>query len=180
MAIKLFIFSQELAISSGKESLTVSIIQSAARNKFNMLQPALKAFKEKDKKALSHFEDAYPSYLEHLMQNEPNKSEIVGKIVDEPEIKINLTSNRSDLTSYTQQNSPQENKDAVETFFNERTKRPKKTKKTVVSKGVLPEVLLSVEKDIDDAVYKSLKDKGFIKSDFDSDEESNTGKEAKK
>ena len=67
LAIKLYMFSQELAISSGEEKLSTSIIRSAAKTKFSLLQPVLNALKNKDKAALAKFEDAYPTYLQQSL-----------------------------------------------------------------------------------------------------------------
>lgn len=91
LVIKLFMFSQELAISSGREEINSSIIRSAAKDKFNLLKPVIKAFKDKDKTALIKFEDAYPVFLQDFIAESDESNQIIGEILNEPEIKIDLT-----------------------------------------------------------------------------------------
>lgn len=92
LVIKLFMFSQELAISSGREEISSSIIRSAAKNKFNLLKPVIKAFKNKNKEELVKFEDAYPVFLQDFIEKSSAPSQIVGEVLNEPELKIDLTS----------------------------------------------------------------------------------------
>jgi hypothetical protein len=156
LAIKLFMFSQELAITSEEEKLTSSIIRSAAKNKFNLLQPALRAFKNKDKKALRQFEDAYPTYLEQLLKDS-NPPKVTGEVSNEPEIRIVL----HDKNGSEENNSASENKAAVEEFFKEAIKSKAKTLPT---KGGLLETFQNIEKTDIHNVYEALKDKGFVKT----------------
>ena len=92
LAIKLFMFSQETAISSEQEEINSSVIRATAKNKFRLLQPVIKAFKNKEKEALKDFEDAYPAFLLDLIVTPLKPNQIVGAVCNEPEIKINLTS----------------------------------------------------------------------------------------
>jgi AAA domain len=160
LAIKLFMFSQELAITSEEEKLTPSIIRSAAKNKFNLLQPALRSFKNKDKKALSQFEDAYPTYLEQSLKDS-NSPKIKGEVSNEPEIRIILHDKNGDKEN----NSDSEHKEAVEEFFKVNIKKTQKSKaKKPTTEGGLLETFQSVEKPDIHNVYEALKDKGFVKT----------------
>lgn len=98
LAVKLFMFAQERAITSEEEKLSASIIRSAARDKFNLLQPALKAFREKDKAALADFEDAYPEFLKVVLLEKTSQQQIKGEIVEAPEFKILLPSEPENQT----------------------------------------------------------------------------------
>lgn len=71
IAIKLFMLSQWRAIDTGKEMITPSIITSVARDRLQLLQPALKALKTGDKNKIAKFGDVYSSlsvndYFEEL------------------------------------------------------------------------------------------------------------------
>jgi ABC-type oligopeptide transport system ATPase subunit len=174
LAIKLFMFSQELAISSGEEKLTTSIIRSAAKAKFNLLQPALRALKNKDKKALATFEDIYPTYLrQSLVDNLPILTNLNGEITNEPEIKIVLNNQSKKEISNPEANhhdnkTDSENQMAVEEFFSQ--KGLKESRKNISSatrdssKGILLNIYSSIEKPSPKSVYEALKAKGFISS----------------
>jgi len=174
LTIKLFMFAQELAISSGQEKLTASVIRSAAKAKFNLLQPALKALKNKDKKALATFEDIYPTYLRLSLTNDSTVPQVIGEIINEPEIKIVLNgqsgkeNNTSEKSSH--KNEPKsENQLAVEEFFKEKTAKSNKarantSKANSSSKGVLLDIYESIEIPDSKSIYEALKVKGFIGS----------------
>ena len=147
LAIKLFMFAQEHAITSGEEKLTPAIIRSAAKDKFNLLQPALKAFKEKDKSALADFEDAYPKFLKVYLLDEDKQPELSGEIIDEPEFRILLDTPQkaeNDLT-----NTQSENQKAVEEFFKNTASKTVTNKKSSEMKSskenaILPNIFKSV------------------------------------
>lgn len=170
IAIKLFMFAQELAITSGKEKITASIIRSAAKDKFSLLQPILKAFKAKDKTALSKFEDAYPTYSSQSLFREPISQKITGEVRNEPEIRIVLNNQTSNAQKDSQENQTEsENQMAVEEFFKQKTVKPvkSKTKSSKIktsSKGILLEIFNSVENPDSENIYEALKEKGFVRS----------------
>lgn len=168
LAVKLFMFSQELAITSGQEMLTSSIIRSAAKAKLTMLQPVLKALRNKDKRALSHFEDAYPTYLEHLLKTQSSTPQILGAVTNEPELRIVMHEKDESKETGANLDSGQETKEAVEEFFSEKTTKDRKTRikpeKPAPPKGGLLDTFQSVKNPNNDSVYEALKEKGFVKS----------------
>lgn len=171
IAIKLFMFSQELAISSEEEELTTSIIRSAAKAKLNLLQPALKAFKNKDKKALEQFEDAYPIYLRQSLTNSSTSQVIIGELSNEPHIRIVLNNEEVNTTQKdNQENQTQaENQMAIEEFFKQKTvksakSKTKSSKNRTSSKRVLLDIFSSGENSDSEKIYEVLKEKGFVRS----------------
>lgn len=170
LAIKLFMFSQELAITSGAEKITGSIILSAAKNKFNLLQPALKALKSKQKKALDQFEDIYPSYLKELEAQKLQLIDVIGEISNTPEIRINLKPKSSNGT---EQNTLQETPNTTSEAAKEETskeshsrskKRISKTKNVNLPKDGLLEIHQSINEKGKGDIYEALKEKGFIQT----------------
>jgi hypothetical protein len=181
LAIKLFMFSQERAITSGEEEITSSIIRSAAKDKFNLLQPALKAFKDKDKEALSNFEDAYPEFLKVILLEKSDQPEIIGIVVDEPEIKTLLNSEteskfetESNNETYLQ-NEKQllETQMAIENFFQSKISKTGNLPKKQEAQGILPSIFKSIESPNSKKIYDALKKADFIQSgtEFLSDKE---------
>lgn len=171
IAIKLYMFSQELAISSGLEKLTTSIIRSAAKAKFNLLQPVLVALKNKDKKALAKFEDAYPKYLQQSLIDQPKSNLIViGKVEQEPEVRIILSdkSSQSEINSCNDEVFDNINPDENDT--NKKVQKAKRDKnvssKNKSSHGILTGIYNSIERPDSKNVYEALKSKGFIHSNF--------------
>lgn len=165
LAIKLFMFAQERAITSKVEELNSSIIRSAAIDKFNLLQPALKAFKDKDKEALSNFEDAYPEFLKvTLFEEENDQMDISGAVTEEPEIKILFRTETNNLEqSLTGDQLCLETQMAVEDFFYAKTSKPTKSHRKEV-KGILPSIFRSVTTPDSENVYNAMKNAGYIKS----------------
>ena len=94
LAIKTFIFAQQRAIESGEEKITAAIIRSVAKDKFKMLRNALKAMKNKDKRALFLYEDLYPVFKDNAGIR---TLEIIGEVANAPEIKAKLDSKIDDL-----------------------------------------------------------------------------------
>lgn len=98
LAVKAYMLTQERAIETDGEMVTTSIIRSVIKDKFRMLEPALKALKSKTKNALARFEDAYPQFLEQYVKkslkstrkNPSEKWQIEGVITSEPEIRVLL------------------------------------------------------------------------------------------
>lgn len=167
LAIKLFMFSQERAITSGEEKLTASIIRSAAKDKFNLLQPALKAFKEKDKTALANFEDAYPKFLKvDLLEKKP-QPQLTGEIIEEPKFKVLLDSiPLSETELGVKENyAGTETQQAIAEFFhnnNSKSSKRSTSKNRGKSNGVLLEIFDSTENTDKTSIYCSLDKAGFI------------------
>ncbi len=170
LAIKLFMFAQERAITSGEEKLTPSIIRSAAKDKFNLLQPALKAFKNKDKTDLAKFEDAYPKFLKDNIFSQTYCPQITEEIINEPEIH-NLvdTEDKQDKiltpTNGSSNNQTIDDSKKVDAKFlqykNSQSKR-QSTPNNVKAKGILPNIFQSVENPSKENIYFALTEAGFI------------------
>lgn len=91
LAVKTFIFAQQRAIESGKEKITASIIRSVAKDKFKMLQHALKAMKNKDKRSLEYYEDLYPVFKDSAFQTVT----ISGELANAPEVQAKINNEAS-------------------------------------------------------------------------------------
>lgn len=175
LAIKLYMFSQELAISSGEEKLTTAIIRSAAKTKFNLLQPVLIALKNKDKKALAKFEDAYPAYLQQSLISVPeNKIKLSGKIKQEPEVRILLNNEAEQSKINPHKNEVNsENVAPSENNTNEELLQAKDEKsapsKNEYSSRTLTDIYNSIDNPDSTNVYEALKTNGFIKIDLTSE-----------
>lgn len=150
LAIKAYRFAQDRAIETGKEFLDANIIKSAALDKFKIIRPALNAFKNKDKKAFKHFEDAYPLFLEKYihLENAPELT-IEGHIKEEPEIKAALEESKKNSLKQKDSDSS-----------NTKTGNKKKAKKPV--EGVLPQVTKDIEKNKEKTAYEALNESGHI------------------
>lgn len=161
LAIKAYMFSQERAIELNKD-LNATIIRSATRDKFQIIRPAIEAFRKKDKGAAKIFEDAYPELLEKYMpkysdwtsdKHSPipiiTKLEVTGEITNEPEIQALI----SDKTLFDDSNNRQSKSKGVK-----KNTKPK-------SKGVLPSVVENSDIQTNNSFYKALNDSGFIAMD---------------
>lgn len=153
LAIKAYRFAQERAIETGKEFLNVDIIRSAAQDKFKIIRPALDAFKNKNKNAFKHFEDAYPSFLERYihLKNTPEPT-IEGAIIEEPEIKAALEESKINSSKHKSSYSPNTKKG------NRKTKKP--------VDGVLPGITKDIERNKEKSAYEALNDSGYITPTF--------------
>jgi hypothetical protein len=159
LAIKAYMFSQERAIELNKD-LNASIIRSAARDKFQIIRPAIEAFRKKDKKAIKTFEDAYPEFLEKYMSNYSDwksnkppqnsaitKLEMTGEITNEPEIQA-IISDKTFLQESIIDKSPTKSK-----AINKNSK-PKPG-------GVLPSLVENLDTQTSNSFYETLNEFGF-------------------
>lgn len=155
LAIKAYMFAQERAIETGREIINAQIIRSAAKDKFQIIRPALEAFKQKDKRDIRMFEDAYPKFLEKFLypdppkNNSPSQTEVVGQITDEPEIK-SVLNKKSENKKSDKSESP--------------STKSRKTAKKIV-KGVLPEITDQVDKNQTNSSYDALNNSGYVAPD---------------
>jgi hypothetical protein len=60
LAVKVYMLAQIRAITTGKETLTDTIIRSVAADSLRLLQPMLTALRSGNRLKLQHFEDIYP------------------------------------------------------------------------------------------------------------------------
>ncbi len=120
LAIKAFIFAQQRAIETKKEKIDASIIRSVVKDKFKMLQNALKAMRDKQKNALECYEDLYPAF-----RNQTSiQSNITGELARSPEVMAK-TNNKSISVNETSKNieaistgQTKENKGRILSFEN--------------------------------------------------------------
>lgn len=159
LAIKAYMFAQERAIETGKETITKGIIRSAAKDKFQIIRPAIEAFRKNDKTAIKKFEDAYPTFLEKYFYSEdsrqdknpqpspPPKPEIIGVVASEPEVALMVKKSNS----------------RRETSGSSYKKRGQRSKKPVG--GTLPGITGDGSENPGKTVYETLNDSGHIVGD---------------
>lgn len=130
LAIKTFIFAQQRAIETKQEKINASIIRSVVKDKFKMLQNALKAMRDKQKQALLLYEDLYPVFKNHT----GIQPDIVGELADSPEIQAknnnSAGSSESEKDEAKVENNNSENDGKVLSFkqnknSNSRNSKPK-------------------------------------------------------
>ena len=180
LAVKAYMLAQERAIETGKEIVTDAIIRSVAKDKFRMLEPALKALKSKTKNALARYEDAYPQYLGRYIEGvskpiakevSPDLLQIEGEIASAPEI-ISFFKNSKKGKNTKVSNSNEKN---YEIFDEKKTPimnfeiwlkefEKSNSQATEGKKGVLPAIFASLENVSSKTIYQALKDANFIRS----------------
>lgn len=154
LAIKAYRFAQERAIATGNEVIDADIIKSAAMDKFKIIRPALDAFKNKDKMAFKHFEDAYPLFLRKYIQEESSLNATVeGAINEEPEIKAAVEESKK--------NSSKPKDSGSSTV----TKKGKEKKAKMPVEGILPDITKGVAENQGKTVYEALNESGHITPD---------------
>lgn len=162
LAIKLFMFAQELAISSKVETLSSSIIRSAALQKFNLLQPALKALKTKNVAALNAFEDAYPHYLRQLTSDDLRRMDLEGVIKDQPETRVVIAPVEKKKTvvsgSSESKDGLVDSKAAIKEFFKKKIENKREPKE-----NVLLQILLSIPDPTTANVFASFEEKSYVR-----------------
>ncbi|QGS68170.1 hypothetical protein CV093_04540 [Oceanobacillus sp. 143] len=57
LVIKIFVYSQQLAIENGKEELSIDLIKKLAKEKFRLLQPMLEAIRSGNPHKIAKYED---------------------------------------------------------------------------------------------------------------------------
>lgn len=90
LAIKTFIFAQQRAIETNIEKINASIIRSVVKDKFKMLQEALRAMRDKQRNALEKYEDLYPKFKQNHTGIQPD---IIGELARSPEIQAKINNN---------------------------------------------------------------------------------------
>lgn len=88
-AVKIYMLAQVRAITTGKETITESIIRSVAKDSLRLAQPILSALKTGDIQLLHSFEDVHPINITSFMQEAQYNTKVVGKISSSPVIKKN-------------------------------------------------------------------------------------------
>lgn len=164
LAVKLYMFSQERAIDSGKEEITPIIIRSAAKDKFNLLKPVLDALRMGDKHTLQRFEDVYKAMLEasqpalsvnsdnndHSSSVQENRNEAISNNEGTTKTHSKFSKSTSSKVGETTPNpSDQENH--------------KKNKPSRRGGGNRTGLIESVRKDPELTAYESIKKAGYIR-----------------
>lgn len=90
LVVNLFIQSQLLTLSLGKERLAIKIVKQAAKRSLKILQPSLKALETGDPEKLKKFEDLKPNWMDidAFIKNLPEDSKIEGSLHKEHERAI--------------------------------------------------------------------------------------------
>jgi hypothetical protein len=179
-AVKVYMFAQERAIDSGRESITPAIIRSVAKDKLNIPREVLNALKLGDKRILSKFEDVYPGILKHYLEELPESPQLVGKIQSAPDIKEILTPASQTPSDLEANSLPiEQNTKVVEPVQSKVENKPagkskprkRSSRKLPIPIGELPQVVASIKSKDDLAAYEALKQAGHIRpaSEFLSD-----------
>lgn len=172
-AVKVYMFAQERAIDSRKESITPAIIRSAAKDKLGLPREVLNALKIGDKRILARFEDVYPTALKNYLSELPDDVQMVGKLKSAPETKVAIESfkinNKQNVdTSPQNQNELEKNLNlaSVTAEHTVKTLPSKNHSRAVLSsaKGELPKIVAALEKKEGSAAYEALRQAGFIRS----------------
>lgn len=162
LAVKTFIFAQQRAIESGQEKITASIIRSVARDKFKMLQHALKALKDKDKRALENYEDLYPALKDLNFKT----ATAAGELANAPEVQAEINKNNSSVTGNEENNNSASNtakqsEGKVLSFQNKTSHSRSNKPKTADQKSLVN--LLRQSKKENQNFYQILSNNGYIR-----------------
>lgn len=193
LAIKAFLFAQELAIDIGTqeraetgvekdgERITAGIIRSVARDKFNMLRPALDALKENQPGALIKFDDLYNEYLDihkdKTSDTEPAGGEASSASDDfpnerqpDPKVKSLLSESQKELMKFFEKSmsaEPDGGEIQSENSESQPSTPPKKRsskKRQKASNGVLPDILKNSGDGDENGVYEAFKKANYTVS----------------
>lgn len=175
LAVKIYMFAQERAIDTKKETVTANIIRSVAKDKFGMLRDVLLALKYSNKEALARFEDVYPTAIKECLSLLPDESreafEVSGKIASSPDIKLALDevhkAKESKIPSPAFEVSqstitPTDNIAAINLLVSNITDSIR-TRGRSPHRGVLPGIIAALEVKEDLAAYKALRDASYIR-----------------
>ena len=80
--VNLYIFSQERALSQGKEKLSIGIIRDTAKKDLYMIQPMIKALRNNDTEAIRKYEDISMN-LDDIVINYKRDMELSGRVREE-------------------------------------------------------------------------------------------------
>ena len=167
LAVKLYMFAQERAIDSGKEIVSESIIRSVARDKFKTIKAVLTAIREGDERALSKWDDVYPTAIRKYVQVKSNGSSnvsIKGHLASDPTIQASLNEKSEPSTNSVPYVSKPEDTDGRSRAQLTPSDSVNKTRKdpTKDKEAVLPNLIANVDKNIDTAAYDALKKAGYV------------------
>jgi hypothetical protein len=179
LAVKVYMFAQERAIDSGKESVTSAMIKSAAKDKLCLLTPVLEALKLDNKSALEQYEDLYPTIFKTYLQESSTDIDITGVVATRPEIAALENDEPTNKTSSAQSESQpntNNNSENSEVSSNSpaasteiKTKRRPRIRtiggKRIKpeGKGELPKIVAGLQKKHGLAAYEALKQAGYIR-----------------
>jgi hypothetical protein len=175
LAVKMYMFAQERAIDTGKESVTANIIQSVAKDKFRMLKDVLSAIRYQDKGSLSRWDDVYPAalkeYLESLTENGRRQITVAGAAGSASDLRATLRNNGAGPDEKQEATAALGTTNAIRLFPSPQQEAlklgpPGKGGKRGApgAKGLLPAIISSVERKDDRAAYEALKQAGYVHS----------------
>jgi len=89
LVVKLFAYSQQVAIQTGKEEITISLIKKVAKEKFRLLNPMLEAIRSGNPYKIAKYEDirklevdSYVDNVDNRVKGENKRKTIVDTTVD--------------------------------------------------------------------------------------------------
>lgn len=91
LIVKLFVYTQQEAIESGKEELTIDLIKKVAKERFKLLQPMLDAIRSGNPHKMAKYEDIKEIDWE---EDSPIKDLKPKRIQEKPRVKDELTSKK--------------------------------------------------------------------------------------
>lgn len=171
LAVKLYMFSQERAIDSGKEEITPVMIRSAAKDKFNLLKPVMDAMRIGDKQALQRFEDVYKAMME-ITKSSPfvdsaNKNYTPPKVekIEESKSNIKHDSKKASETNPAKSKSSKGTSSKVgeTTPTASDQENHKKNKPSRKGGGNRIGLIEAVRKDPELTAYEAIKKAGYIR-----------------
>jgi hypothetical protein len=171
-AVKVYMFAQERAIDSGKETITPAIIRSVAKDKLGLPREVLNALKLGDKRILSRFEDVYPTALRKYLSELPESVQVTGKIESAPDVKATIESffnTKQDIPSSLPEQKLDTEVKPLNSVGDESTNGGHYSKKQrglspSSTKGELPKIVAALEKKDGLSAYEALRQAGYIRS----------------
>jgi AAA domain-containing protein len=170
-AVKVYMFAQERAVDSGRETITPGTIRSVAKDKLGLPREVLNALKLGDKRILEKFEDIYPAVLKNYLAQLPEDSQVIGQIQFVPDFKavipqfLKPSSDKQAIPSQLEGSTrrTEDGQLSDEHLPTSQTKTyPKRGRKNSFPKGELPQIIAAVDPKDRLAAYEALKQAGYI------------------
>jgi hypothetical protein len=158
-AVKVYMFAQERAIDSGKETITASIIRSAAKDKLRIPRAVLQALKTKDNRVLGQYEDLYYKAFKSYLYQQPEDVKVTGKVNAAPEIEVlletplNVATEQTDLLSSKDQHKA--NASSNSSLRNSISEKKKSKCRPTSTKGQLPKIVTEIKGDSEITAYEA-------------------------
>lgn len=88
IAVKVFVMSQIIAISTKKEEITPNLIRHVAKQNLTMIQPMLDALKSGNLNKIAQYEDITPIDISEFISSQANQLELNSKIKERQKIGL--------------------------------------------------------------------------------------------